>query len=151
MKRVLVESPYAGNVVRNTAYLKAALKDCLARGESPYASHMFFTQFLDDTVPEERALGIEAGLAWGAAAEVTAVYEDLGISSGMKYGITRAEFHDRPIEYRSIPKWCPHCHGVGIVLVEKYIMHDFESDLVWTSERCPFECSPVTKTQEATT
>jgi hypothetical protein len=141
MRRVIVESPYAGNVVRNLAYLKAALKDCLAREESPYASHIFFTQFLDDQIPEERALGIKAGLAWGSAADCTVVYEDLGISNGMKQGIAQAEFEDRPVERRSIPAWCPHCGCTGFVAV-------FE-DGARLLAPCPLACQPM-KTQEAT-
>lgn len=102
MIRVLVESPFAGDVEANVAYLKDCLKDCLERGEAPYASHLFFTQFLDDEIPEERALGIDAGLAWGAAAERTVVYQDRGISRGMKYGIAAAEKAGREIEYRTL-------------------------------------------------
>lgn len=107
MRRVLVESPFAGDVEANVAYLKECLKDSLSRGEAPYASHLFYTQFLDDEIPEERALGIDAGLAWGMAAELTAVYQDRGISRGMIYGIEAAEAAGRPIEYRNIEKEPP--------------------------------------------
>jgi hypothetical protein len=55
---------------------------------------------LDDARPEERALGIEAGLAWGIAAEATVVYCDRGISQGMLQGINRASVEGRPIERR---------------------------------------------------
>ena len=102
MIRVLVESPFAGDVEVNTAYLKECLKDCLSRGESPFASHLFFTQFLDDDIPDERALGIEAGLAWGMVADRTVVYLDRGISNGMKYGIEAAKKAGRQIEYRRL-------------------------------------------------
>ncbi len=107
MRLVIIESPYAGDVERNLAYAKAAVRDCLARGEAPYASHLFFTQpgILDDDKPAERTLGIEAGLAWGAAADATVVYQDLGFSSGMRLGIARAEEQGRPVEYRSLPGW----------------------------------------------
>jgi hypothetical protein len=57
---------------------------------------------LDDAIPDERTLGIEAGLAWGALAEVTVVYGDRGISRGMQYGIDRATAEGRPVEYRSL-------------------------------------------------
>ena len=40
--RVVIESPYAGDVKRNRAYLKACLRDSLARGEFPFASHAVF-------------------------------------------------------------------------------------------------------------
>ncbi len=105
MRRVIVESPYAGDVERNTAYARAALRDCLLRGESPIASHLLYTQpgVLDDEIPEERQLGIDAGLAWGAEAEATVCYVDFGVSDGMKYGIARAGDEGRGVEQRTIP------------------------------------------------
>lgn len=104
MIRVLVESPYAGDVETNLRYLRACMADCFKRGEAPFASHGLYTQpgVLDDTIPDEREIGIEAGLIWGNAADLTACYTDLGFSSGMKYGIARAEQIGRPIEYRQL-------------------------------------------------
>lgn len=80
---VTIESPYAGDVERNMRYLKDCVQDCLIRGESPYASHAFFTQFLDDNVPSERQLGIDAGLAWANVSEYAVFYTDYGMSDGM--------------------------------------------------------------------
>lgn len=102
MPRVVIESPFAGDVEKNMEYARQAILDCLRRGESPYASHLFFTQVLDDLKPEERQLGIEAGFEWGKAAEKTVVYVDLGISAGMRLGIETAEKAGRQIEYRRI-------------------------------------------------
>lgn len=104
MRLVILESPYAGNVQVNQAYCRRAILDCLSRGEAPLASHLLYTQVLDDTVPAQRALGIEAGLAWGSKAEATVVYKDLGISPGMQLGIERAAREGRTIEYRVIGK-----------------------------------------------
>ena len=80
MRLVVLESPYAGNVERNVAYARACLADCLARGEAPIASHLLYTQpgVLDDTNPEQRKLGINAGFAWNRFADAVVVYEDLG-------------------------------------------------------------------------
>lgn len=107
MRLVLLESPFAGDVERNLAYARAAMRDCLLRGEAPFASHLLYTQagVLDDDVPGERALGIEAGLLWGAKAERTVVYADLGISRGMQLGIERARAEGRPVEVRSLEGW----------------------------------------------
>lgn len=104
MKLVIVESPYAGNTAFNERYARAALRDCLLRGEAPIASHLLYTQpgVLDDGKPDERALGIAAGLAWGTRADATAVYMDHGISSGMQQGIARAEADGRPVYYRTL-------------------------------------------------
>lgn len=102
MKLVIVESPYAGDVDRNLAYARRALRDCLLRGEAPLASHLLYTQpgVLDDDVPAERTLGIEGGLSWGAVAELTVVYADLGWSAGMRLGVERAKQEGRPVEIR---------------------------------------------------
>jgi hypothetical protein len=105
MRLVIIESPYAGDVKLNLRYLRAALYDCLRRGEAPYASHALYTQVLDDSILEERTLGIEAGLAWGKKADVTVAYIDLGISNGMRVGIARAQAEGRPVEERSLPAW----------------------------------------------
>jgi hypothetical protein len=104
VRLVIVESPYAGDVKANEEYARAALADCFRRGEAPFASHLLYTQpgVLDDTIMEERALGIEAGLAWGKHAEATVVYTDRGISRGMSYGIEAALAAGRPIEYRKL-------------------------------------------------
>lgn len=107
LKLVLVESPYAGNIERNIRYAQAALRDCLQRGEAPFASHLLYTQpnVLSDLLPEERALGIKAGLEWGKKAEKTVVYLDLGVSKGMQFGIDAARAAGRPVEERRLPGW----------------------------------------------
>lgn len=104
MRLVILESPYAGDVERNVAYARACLADSLQRNEAPLASHLLYTQpgVLNDDEPDERTLGIKAGLAWGAAAELTAVYTDRGISGGMEYGIRSAITAGRWVEYRSL-------------------------------------------------
>jgi len=106
MQRVILESPFGGDVKRNIAYARACIRDCLCRGEAAIASHLLYTQpgILDDNVPEERKLGIEAGLAWGSAAEKSVVYTDFGMSRGMEYGVKRAEAEGRPVEFRTLPK-----------------------------------------------
>lgn len=101
MRKVILESPYAGNVALNKLYAYNAMIDCLNRGESPLASHLLYTQFLDDESQEERNLGIEAGLAWLDVADATVVYYDRGISKGMKQGIRRASMSNI-VEFRSI-------------------------------------------------
>jgi len=111
MKLVIVESPFAApdqrGLEEHLEYARDALADCLSRGEAPFASHLLYTQpgVLDDTKPEERALGIEAGLLWGQCAGATIVYYDLGVSRGMDEGIRRASIENRTVEWRSLPSW----------------------------------------------
>jgi hypothetical protein len=104
---VVVESPYAGDTQRNERYLRAALRDCLLRGEAPFASHAIYTQpgVLRDERPEERELGITAGFAFRPAAKKTVVYVDLGVTEGMRRGIQDAFEKGHAVEYRIIPDW----------------------------------------------
>ena len=103
-KLVILETPFKGDVKKNLEYARKCMKDCFMKGEFPFASHLLYTQegILDDSVPEERALGIEAGLMWAKFTEATIVYTDLGISEGMKQGIERAKKEGRVIEYRTL-------------------------------------------------
>lgn len=87
---VIVESPFAGDLVTNDLYRKRACLDCLMREEVPFASHGFFTYFLDDKNLDHREKGITAGYAfWRGAAKIV-FYVDLGWSSGMKRAKERA-------------------------------------------------------------
>lgn len=118
-KPVLICSPYAGDRERNDAYLKAAIADSLARNEAPWASHGFYPLFLNDADCDQRALGLECEHVWlnllfndyGYRTDhhfgIVAVYEDLGISSGMALAIHAAEKFNPPlkVERRSLPGW----------------------------------------------
>lgn len=106
-KLVIIESPFAGAVALNLEYARACLRDSLLRGEAPLAFHTLYTQsgVLDDTIPHERELGILAGFLWSTHAMLTAVYQDRGISNGMRLGIAAAEKCCRPVEYRSLKGW----------------------------------------------
>jgi len=107
MKSVVIESPFAGDVELNLRYVRAAMHDCIVNhNEAPYASHALYTQegVLDDDIPKERTLGIEAGFVYRDLTSKTVVYADLGVSKGMKYGIKHAEESGHPIEYRTLPE-----------------------------------------------
>jgi hypothetical protein len=99
---VIIESPYGGDIARNTEYARACLLDSLRRGEAPITSHLLHTQVLEDSRPDERELGIEAGLAWYRVAEKCVVYGDRGISGGMIEGIQRAKRFGVLVEFRNI-------------------------------------------------
>ena len=108
MRIVIVESPYAGDVGRNIRYARAAVRDCLLRGEAPYASHLLYTQpgVLRDEDAGERERGILAGFAFHGAGAAHVVYTDLGISGGMQRAIDAAHAAGRPVEVRALgPAW----------------------------------------------
>jgi len=104
MKLVILESPYAGDILRNIQYARRCVRDSLSRGEAPIASHLLYTQdgILNDDILEERQLGINAGLAWISVAELTVVYADFGITAGMKDGMLQARKQGLEIEIRCI-------------------------------------------------
>lgn len=122
MEFVVVESPFATNKItlatglefealehENVAYARACLHDCLVNyGQAPFASHLLYTQegILDDTLPDERRLGIEAGLEIGRSAKKRIFYVDRGFSSGMKWGFQFAQEIGQLCEIRQLRgKW----------------------------------------------
>lgn len=104
MRRVILESPYAGEIEANVEYARACVRHSLSLGEAPIASHLLYTQpgILRDEVIFERNWGIAAGLAWREVADATVVYTDRGISKGMQYGIDAAKASGKPVELRSL-------------------------------------------------
>ena len=80
MRKVIIESPFAGDVEANIEYARRCVRDSVLRGEAPIASHLLLTQpgILNDDIPEERQLGIDAGLAWREVADASIVYTDRG-------------------------------------------------------------------------
>ena len=115
MRRVILESPYAGDIERNVRYARACVADSLSRGEAPIASHLLYTQpgVLDDTKPDERAKGIAAGFEWRGLADASVFYVDLGMSGGMTLAMEHALGEvksgcEHEIEFRRLGgEWAP--------------------------------------------
>jgi hypothetical protein len=102
MKRIIIESPFAGNIARNVAYARRCVRDAVLRGEAPFASHLLFPQVLRDEIPEERAIGIAAGTAWLAVADAVVLYVDHGISPGMRAAMDAAAAIGVTVEIRQL-------------------------------------------------
>lgn len=113
MRCVVIETPFAhpkGDKLalkRVLRYLRAALRDCLMRGEAPFASHGLYCQpgVLDDWIVEQRAHGIAAGFAWADRADARVVYTDLGVTKGMQAGIDASMARGQDVEIRQVPGW----------------------------------------------
>lgn len=99
MKRVILESPFAGDFARNKVYLQLCICWCLAHDLAPFASHQMYTEALDDTNPAERTLGITAGFAWWDAAEEILFFTDFGMSPGMWKAYERCVATQKPYSY----------------------------------------------------
>lgn len=175
MRLVVLESPYAPKGLRygstyqadldkelaeNLRYARLCMRDCLQRGEAPFASHLLYTQdgVLDDMVPEERLRGIKAGLAWSRPEhDVTVVlYTDLGISEGMEISIRHNM--ERVIEKRTLPGWdgwkapsapwnepkpevfkpVPKCGDSGCDLPAVHCEHYYEKMRYWCDAHTPW-------------
>ncbi len=145
MEIVILESPYAGKVRRNIRYARACIKDCLSRQEAAFASHLLYTQkgILNDKIPGERKLGLDAGWSFIEVANKSVVYTDLGISPGMENGIQIAKNLGKTIEYRTLPNWSDNVlerailnlFGGFLELAYQGIRRFFDSDSSFTQRK----------------
>lgn len=114
IRKVYVETPYSGNIEENVDYAIRCMRDCLARGEAPFLSHLLYTQapegrgFVADDSEHVTSVGrhaaINAAQEWRKVADATVVYTDRGMSGGMHAGIAHAKTVGQAIEYRSLKK-----------------------------------------------
>lgn len=104
-KKIIVESPFAGKIEENIAYLTQAINHLIHyENVAPFASHLIYTRILDDKNIEERKYGINAGLKIGELADESYILVDRGLSNGMKYGILDAVKNKRPYKLYTIQK-----------------------------------------------
>ena len=89
MRNVYVCSPLRGNITENLEKVKQYGKFVLECGMAPVIPH-FYAEILDDTVDEERALGMTAGTSLLFRADALWVFGDK-ITEGMKKEISYAK------------------------------------------------------------
>ena len=99
---VIIESPYAGDVLMNVEYAKKACRDSYLRGEMPFASHLLYPQFLFDSDVGERSDGIMMGYRIWNIAHRIAFYTDRGWSNGMLNALATAHEANRDVELRAL-------------------------------------------------
>lgn len=101
MKKIYVCSRLAGDIENNIekakGYARFVVKEC---GAIPIAPHIYFTQFLDDTVPEERAFGTMAGLLLLSDCDELWYFGD-SVSQGMVREIIATKEQGIPVRYVS--------------------------------------------------
>jgi len=76
MRIAFICAPYSGDIEKNTELHKRICKYAVKQGVIPFAPAIYFTQFLDENDPKQRALGIEMGLAFMPACDEIWVYGD---------------------------------------------------------------------------
>lgn len=103
---VVIESPFRGRTLEESdahlAYARACLSDAIQRGECPVASHLLYTQALNDEIPAEREAGLCLAAELVKRADAVAFYVDRGLSPGM-YRTLRELFPGNP----SLPDYTP--------------------------------------------
>ena len=96
---VYVCSPLRGDMEANIRsarhYCAYVAKECRA---IPSAPHIYFTQFLDDDIAEERDFGLKAGIRLLSECEELWVFGDT-ISPGMRSEIRYANEHGIPVRH----------------------------------------------------
>lgn len=101
MKKIYVCSRLTGDIANNIdkakGYARFVVKEC---GAIPIVPHIYFTQFLDDSIPEERAFGLMAGLKLLADCNELWYFGD-SISQGMVSEIIAAKEQNIPVRYVS--------------------------------------------------
>lgn len=98
---VYICSPFAGDIQRNIESARRYSRFAIVMGCIPIAPHLLFPQFLDDSDPEERKLGLFFGnVLMSKCAEVW-VFGNY-ISSGMRSEINLAEQKNYCIRYFNI-------------------------------------------------
>jgi len=102
--RVVIESPWAGNVNANRLYALRCLRDSLQQGESPFMSHLLYPLVSENFSREERDRGMKAGREWIEVADRLIMYIDYGVSPGMNMARERAEELRIEIVVRKIGK-----------------------------------------------
>ncbi len=84
----------------NINYVKEICNILIYKGYTPFAPHLYFTQFLDDRVPEERDMGIFHGKNMIKVCQEVWVFPKAGvISQGMKDEIQHAKDLNKKILY----------------------------------------------------
>ena len=95
---VYVCSPFSGDPAGNAARARLYCRFAVDSGYAPFAPHLFFPQFLDDGIPEERELGLfMAIIMLTKCAELWVFGEQ--ITRGMAQEIRKAESRGMIIRY----------------------------------------------------
>ena len=96
MKKVYVCSPLGGNIKENLEKAKLYAKYALLCGTAPVVPH-FYAECLDDSIPEEREIGIAAGLSLLWFCDELWVFGDI-ITEGMSAELRFCENLNIPVK-----------------------------------------------------
>ena len=101
MRKVYVCSALRGNQDENIKLARIYCEYVVREfGHIPVAPHIYFTQFLDDNLPEDRAFGTMAGLMLLSDCDELWYFGD-SVSQGMVREIIAAKEQGIPVRYVS--------------------------------------------------
>ena len=95
---VYICSPYAGDIEENVKAARVYSRFAVDKGFIPVAPHLLFPQFLDDTNPQERELGLFFGNALMSKCSEVWGFGSV-ISPGMQTEIKRARWKNYRLRY----------------------------------------------------
>ena len=95
---VYICSPFSGKVKKNKRNTRKYCRFALEQHTIPFAPHLLFPQFMDDSSPEERKLAMFMNMIMLGHCEELWVFGDR-ISAGMKQEIHKAERRHMKIRY----------------------------------------------------
>jgi len=97
---VYICSPFRGDVGRNTENARRYCAFAVRKGAIPFAPHLLYPQFMDDTVESERELALFMGRVMLDKCAELWVFGDV-VSEGMRMEIERAKAKSKKIRYYS--------------------------------------------------
>ncbi len=99
MRKVYICSPCRGDYERNIENARRYCREVMELWPDtlPIAPHIYFTQFLDDAIDEERERGLAAGIELLASCDELLVFGIDQPSEGMKREIDYAHEHAIPV------------------------------------------------------
>lgn len=95
---VYVCSPFSGDPAGNVEKAQHYCRFAVDSGYAPFAPHLFFPQFLDDGIPEERELGLFMAIIMLTKCAELWVFSEQ-ITRGMAQEIRKAESRGMIIRY----------------------------------------------------
>ncbi|MDE5754374.1 MAG: DUF4406 domain-containing protein [Oscillospiraceae bacterium] len=95
---VYICSPFSGKVKKNKRKARRYCRFALEQHTIPFAPHLLFPQFMDDSSPEEHQLAMFMNMIMLGHCEELWVFGDR-ISAGMKQEIHKAERKHMKIRY----------------------------------------------------
>ncbi len=96
-QRAFICSKYAGDIEHNIRVAQALCRMAVDADLAPFAPHLLYTQFLDDSDTAQRDLGISLGLRFMETCDVVWVYVGEGISDGMCQEMEHARCIGKPV------------------------------------------------------